>query len=133
MICNFLWYGVVVCGVVVYGLALRKINIIKKSFLSVVTCNDQYCYYLLKSTVRWNVALAECRRFNADLLSVHDSSEKDWIVGNILQAQAISRVHLGKLHKFHTISNLLEQPVTRSVVRSWLILTPRFKLEQNYQ
>ena len=90
------------------GLALRKINIVKKSFLSVVTCNDHSCYYLLKSTVSWNVALAECRRFNADLLSVHDSSEKDWIVGNILQTQAISRVHLGKLHKFHTISHLLE-------------------------
>ena len=59
-------------------------------------CGEQYCYYLLKSTLHWNGALDKCRSFNADLLSVRDATENQWIVNNILKDQIISRVHLGK-------------------------------------
>lgn len=65
-------------------------------FISVVTCNDQYCYYLLKSTLHWSAAREKCRSFKAGLLSVRDVTENQWIVNNILKNQTVNRVHLGK-------------------------------------
>jgi hypothetical protein len=53
---------------------------------------------LLKSTLHWNGALEKCRSFNADLPSIRDATENEWIVDNILKSQAISHVHLGKTY-----------------------------------
>ena len=138
------WYGMVWHGMVWHGMValagmvwyvmvmaivmltipphhmLGKINIFINLFVSVVTCNDHYCYYLLKSIVRWNVALAECRRFNADLLSIRDSSENEWIVDNILKTQAISSVHLGKFCKLQVIQTRITFCSLGLVIYRWI-------------
>ena len=131
---GIVWHGMVVvalAGMVCYGYGivmltipphhmLGKINIFINLFVSVVTCNDHYCYYLLKSIVRWNVALAECRRFNADLLSIRDSSENEWIVDNILKTQAISSVHLGKFCKLQVIQTRITFCSLGLVIYRWV-------------
>ena len=60
-----------------------------------VTCNDQYCYYLTKSEKSWSEALEECRNFNADLLSIHNAADNQWISNKILAKQDVDQVHLG--------------------------------------
>ncbi|XP_028392900.1 uncharacterized protein LOC114517402 [Dendronephthya gigantea] len=61
---------------------------------NIVTCNEKFCYYLLKTSHHWLAAREECRRFHADLLSVHDADENQFIVDKILQEQNIDQVHL---------------------------------------
>ena len=66
----------------------------------VVTCNENFCYYLLKKRQQWFAASEECRRFHGDLLSIHDASENEWIANTVLSERNIEEVHLGKLNNF---------------------------------
>lgn len=62
----------------------------------VVFCGEQYCYYLMNFKKPWTEAIHECRKFNADIVSIHDDAENQWITNNILTEGSVDEVHLGK-------------------------------------
>ena len=55
---------------------------------------------MLKKPRHWFAAHEECRRFHADLVSIHDANENAWITNTILREQNIDQVHLGRLNHF---------------------------------
>lgn len=64
----------------------------------VVTCIENFCYYLLKSRRHWFTAHEECRKFHANLVSIHSASENEYIANGILREENIDEVHLGKMN-----------------------------------
>ena len=73
-----------------------------------VTCGDQYCYYLTSSKESWPEAVKQCRKFNADLVSIHNETENEWVVRNILTTQSLDEVHLGKsVQHYHIVKPYL--------------------------
>ena len=72
-------------------------NFLCCSFI-VVSCNENFCYYLLKSRRHWLTAQEECRTFYAHLVSIHSASENEYIANTILREENIDEVHLGKIN-----------------------------------
>ncbi len=68
-----------------------------------MTCSENFCYYLLKKPRHWVPAHEECRRFHADLVSIHNESENQWITNTILREQNIDEVHLGRSNHLERI------------------------------
>ena len=62
----------------------------------VVTCSDKFCYYLLKEPRNWLTSHEECHRFHANLVSITNANENEWITNKILRQQNIDEVHLGR-------------------------------------
>jgi hypothetical protein len=61
----------------------------------VVSCTDRFCYYLTGKLSSWSDAVKECRRFNADLVSIHSEADQEWIITNILTPQSLDEIYIG--------------------------------------
>jgi hypothetical protein len=61
----------------------------------VVSCTDNFCYYLTSKQLSWTEAVKECRKFNADLVSIHSEVDQQWIITNILTPQSLDEIYIG--------------------------------------
>ncbi len=68
-----------------------------------VSCTEHFCYYRTSKKTSWTEAVNECRRFNADLVSIHSQDDQDWIITNILIPQSLDEMYIGMNMKFHLL------------------------------
>ena len=48
----------------------------------------------------WSEAVKMCRKFNADLVSIHGEPEQQWILDNILVPRSLEEIYIGMSLKF---------------------------------
>ena len=49
----------------------------------------------MNKKLSWTEAVKECRKFNADLVSVHSGADQEWIITDILTPHSIDEIYIG--------------------------------------